>query len=231
MLFWILLLILASLIYALLIIWALPRLILKSNYPITHSNDRGIKKYKFSDSEYAIVYEPSVAARKYVTQYILAKKDGKKTFKGKIASNITYIDFDLALFNAQEECFMVINSMNLVETDGFTKEITLPQETAYASVLINQVDTKEMRKTASARVSIPRLCWFGVFALLLSVGMSVCAMLSFSNIFGGLFRETFAEKMLSSGWVFILPTLICAASIIGGCYMLFQRILKGEDND
>ena len=126
---------------------------------------------------------------------------------------------------------MVINSMNLVETDGFTKEITLPQETAYASVLINQVDTKEMRKTASARVSIPRLCWFGVFALLLSVGMSVCAMLSFSNIFGGLFRETFAEKMLSSGWVFILPTLICAASIIGGCYMLFQRILKGEDND
>ena len=97
MLFWILLLALVSLAYALLIIWALPKLILKSKYPIAKTTDRGIKKYKFSDSDYAIVYEPSLSVRKYITQYILAKRDGKKTFQGKIAPNVTYIDFDLAL--------------------------------------------------------------------------------------------------------------------------------------
>ncbi len=226
MLFWLLLLILVSLIYALLIIWGLPKLILKSNYPITHSNDRGLKKYKFGDSDYAVVYEPSIEAREYITQYVLAKKDGKKIFKGKISSTVTFIDFDIALFNAQKECFLVINSMHLVEADGLTKEIELPNETAYASVLINQVNDDEIKQTVTAQVSGFRLFLFGAVALLLSIGLSVCTMFAFSNIFGGLFRESFIEKMLSSGWIFALPTLMSAASIIIASYSLYSRNSK-----
>jgi hypothetical protein len=187
------------------------------------SNDRGLKKYKFNDSDYAIVYEPSVEARQYITQYILAKKDGKKIFKGKIAPTVSYIDFDLALFNAQEECFLVVNSMDLIEADGITKEIELPNETAYASILINQVNVTKMKQTVTAQVSTLRLCLFGMITLVLSVGLSVCTMFAFSNIFGGLFRETFVNKMLTSGWIFLLPTLICAAGIAGACYMLYAR--------
>lgn len=226
MLFWILLLILISFAYALLLIFILPKLILKSNYRITRSDDRGLKKYKFSDSDYAIVYEPSLSARKYVTQYILAKKDGKKIFKGKIASNVSYIDFDIALFDAQEQCFSVVNAMELIGADGFTKEIDLPKETAYASVLINQVDKKELKKSLSVQVSISRLFLFASIALLFSIGMSICTTFAISHIFGGLFRETFAEKMITSGWVFLIPTLICAISITGACYILFSRNSK-----
>ena len=226
MLFWILLLILISFAYALLLIFILPKLILKSNYRITRSDDRGLKKYKFSDSDYAIVYEPSLLARKYVTQYILAKKDGKKTFKGKIASNVSYIDFDIALFDAQEQCFSVINAMELIGADGFTKEIDLPQETAYASILINQIDKKVLKKSLSAKVSGSRLFFFAVVALLCSIAMAVGTTFAISHIFGGLFRETFVEKMIESGWVFLIPTLICATFITGACCILFSRNSK-----
>lgn len=227
MLFWILLLALIVIAYALLIIWALPKLILKSRYPITQPTDRGLKKYKFSDDEYAVVYEPSLSARSYITQYVLAKQDGAKTFKCKFAPHITYIDFDIVLFDATGTCFSVINSMDIVKTDGMADEITLPDETAYASIVVNQVNQKTLHKAQNAHVSKGRIAVFGVASLALSVGMSVCTMYAFSNIFGGLFRETFAEKMMSSGWVFIFPTLVCAACITIACCLLSSRNTKG----
>ncbi len=228
MLFWTLLLVLISIAYALLLVWVLPKLILKSNYSITQSNDRGLKKYKFNDDDYAIVYEPSMASRKYMSQYILAKKDGKKTFKGKVSSTVSYIDFDIALFNGQEECFLVINAMDLIGPDGFTKEVELPKETAYASIIINQINKKEFRKTLLARISTARLLLFGGAALLLSIGMTIGVTFSLSHMFGGLFRETFAEKMLTSGWLFLIPTLICALSIAGACYTLYLRTSRAK---
>ena len=226
MLFWTLSLLLVSIAYAFLIIWFLPKLILRSKYPITRPTDRGLKKYKFSDEDYAIVYEPSLSVRKYITQYILAKKDGKKTFKGKIAENVTYIDFDIVLFNGAGESFLVINAMDIVEENGLTKEVDLPAETAYASIIVNQVNKKEFKRKQVAQVGVFRLCIFAFLTLLLSVGMSVCTMFAFSYMFGGLFRETFAEKMISTGWVFIFPTIISAVCIAGSCYMLFSRNSK-----
>lgn len=226
MLLWTLILILTILVYAFLIVWALPKLILKSKYPITAPTDRGLKKYKFNDDDYAVVYEPSLSMRKYVTQYIIAKRNGKKTFQCRIAPNVTFIDFDIVLFDAYGSCFHVINSMDIVGTDGFSEETELPAQTAYASIMVNQVNDKKMGKAQEAQIDKWRLVAFGGAALVLSVGLSVCSMYAFSNIFGGLFRETFAKTMMSSGWVFILPTLVCALCVTGACLMLLPKNSK-----
>ena len=226
MFFWALLLILIVIAYAILIIWALPNLVLKGKYPIEHPTDRGLKKYKFGESDYAVVYEPSLAARKYITQYVLAKKDGKKFFKCKIAPDVTFVDFDIVLFDAHEKCFLVINSMDISEPKSLPEEIELPEKTAYASIIVNQVNDRVINRAQTAQVSKGRLFGFGLLALMLSVGMSVCAMFAFSNVFGGLFRETFAEVMLSSGWIFFLPTLLSGAAIGGACYILYLRNSK-----
>ena len=226
MLFWTLILMLAIILYAILIVWVMPTLILKSKYPLTAPTDRGLKKYKLNDDDYAIVYEPSLDARKYITQYILAKKDGKKTFKCRISPDITYIDFDIVLFDAHGTCFHAINSMDIVSTDGFADEIDLPSQTAYASIIVNQVNNKKLRKAQEAIVRKRNLVIFGIASLVLSVGLSVCSMYAFSNIFGGLFRETFAKTMISSGWVFILPTIMCAVCITGACLTLLSKNSK-----
>lgn len=223
MLFWILFLILVVTVYAVMIVCALPKLMLKTKYPVSSPTDRGLKKYKFSDDDYAVVYEPSLAARKYVTQYMLIKKDGQKTFKCKLASGVTYVDFDIMLFNGQGKCFLVINSKDIAELNGITPEVELPDETAYASIIINQVDGKVLGKAQRGKVGKFRLLCFALLALLLSACMSVCSMVSFSNIFGGLFRETFADEMLSSGWVFIFPTSLCAVCITFACIVLSRN--------
>ena len=116
--------------------------------------------------------------------------------------------------------------MDISSVDGVTPEIELPSETAYASIMINQANNKVMRKTQEAEVSKKRLFGFGVSTFLVSVGMSVVTLFAFSNIFGGLFRETFARKMVSTGWIFIFPTIISAVCIAVACYSLFLRNSK-----
>ena len=227
MLFWALLLVLAIIAYALLIVWVLPKLILKSKYPVSKPTDRGLKKYKLGDTDYAIVYEPSLSARKHITQYVLANKDGKKTFKCKIAPHVTYIDFDIVLFDATDKCFLAINSMEIMGTDRLAPEIDLPSQTAYVSIIINQVNETKLQKKRVATVSKRRIAGFGISALFLSIGISIVSLFAFSNIFGGLFRETFEEKMITSGWIFLLPALVCTACIAGACYILSLRNTKG----
>jgi hypothetical protein len=209
--------------YALLIIYVLPKHILKRNFSLTQPIDRGLKKYKISDSDYAIVYEPTLAVRKYITQYILARKDGKKIFKGKIQQGIAFLDFDIILFNSLGQVFNIVNVMHIVNKSTFTEEVELPSETAYASILINQVDMEKMKKAEAVKITSKQLFRFGCLALLSSIGMSVCTMFVFSKLFGGLFRESFIEKMVSSGWVFIVPTIICALFIGGACYTLSKN--------
>ena len=121
---------------------------------------------------------------------------------------------------------MMMNSLNLPINDGVSEEIELPSETAYASIIVNQVNDKVLRKAQTARIGKGHLVAFGVLVLMLSVGLSVCSLIAFSNIFGGLFKETFAEKMLSSGWIFILPTLISAVCILSACCALYSRNSK-----
>ena len=226
MLFWILLLVLIIIAYAILIAWVLPRLILQIDYPTTHPSDRGLKKYKWNDSDHAIVYEPSLAARKYITQYVLAKKNGKKSIQCKIEQNIAYIDFDIVLFDAQGNSFHAIHSMDILGADGVTAETELPDETAYVSVVVNQVNETVVQKTRATAIQTSKIVGYGILAFLVSIGVSFLILLAFSYAFGGLFRETFAEKMISSGWIFVLSTLISAFFIIGACYTLYLRNSK-----
>ena len=234
MIFWISLLMLTLTAYALLVIWALPKLMLKIEYPLSHPTDRGLKKYVLNESDYAVVYEPSLSARKYITQYIIAKKGNAKVFTCKLSPDVVYIDYDIVLFNASGNCFQVINSMAIKDDDSKYPEITLPDETAYASVVINQVNNAKMKQAPRIRVAPARIVFFGILSLILSVGMAVGSLYSFSNIFGGLFRETFVEEMLFSGWIFIFPSIISVVCITAACCVLFsnysKKTLKGENN-
>ena len=226
MLFWILLLLLIIIAYALLIVWALPGIVLRSNYSVTHPSDRGLKKYKWNDSDHAIVYEPSLAARKYITQYVLARRNGKKTIRCKVAQSVAYIDFDIVLFDAHGKSFLAIHSMDILGADGLTDETELPAETAYVSVIVRQVNETVVQDAHATAVSTSRLVGFGILALLISIGFAVLILFAFSHGFGGLFRETFAEKMISTGWIFVFSTLISAACITGACYTLYLRNSK-----
>lgn len=220
MLFWILLMLLATTMFALAVVIFFPKWFLKNRYPIERPTDRGVKKYKFTDSDYAIVYEPSLESRKFITQYVLAKKDGKKTIKCKTAPGITYVDYDIVLFNCRGKCFLVMNSVDAVKSDRVTEETELPDETAFVSIIINQANDDVIERADGIKTKNVGIIPFGFFTLLASVAMSFCVVFSLSHIFGGLFKETFPIKMISSGWIFIVPTILSAICIGMACVIL-----------
>ena len=170
-----------------------------------------MKKYKFSDTDYAVVYAPSLSVRRYIKQYILAKKDGKKTIKCKLAPDVTYINFDVVLFNSENKAFLVMNSSDVMTEGETTDEMELPQDTSYATLLINQVNDTVLRKEKSVNIGFWHLFGFSICNVVASVVASFCLMYSISNLFGGIFRESFPEKMITSGLAFIVPAAVSLA--------------------
>lgn len=226
MLFWILLLALGIVLFTFFTIGVFPKTFLKNKYRINHPLDRGLKKYKFSDTEYAVLYEPSLEARNFITQYILAKKDGKKCIKCKIAPNIAYIDFDIVLFDSQGKSFLVMSSMDVIGNDRLTEETELPNETAFVSVLVNQVNDTVVRKEKNVQTSASSIMMFGLATIVASMALAACFVFSFSRIFGGLFKETFANTMMTSGWTFIVPGAISTTCVIIACILLSLKNKK-----
>lgn len=226
MLFWILLLALGIVLFAFFTIGVFPKMFLKNKYRITKPLDRGLKKYRFSDTEYAVLYEPSLEARNFITQYILAKKDGKKFIKCKIAPNIAYIDFDIILFDSHGKSFLVMSSMDVIGNDRLTQETELPKETAFVSVLVNQVNDTVIRQEKNVQTKVSSIMMFGLATLASSMVLAICFVFSFSRIFGGLFKESFANKMMSSGWTFIVPGAISSTCVVIACMLLTLKNKK-----
>ena len=226
MLFWYLILGLGILLFAFSVIFILPKMFLQNRYTIREPKDRGIKKYKFSESDYAVVYEPSLFARRYVKQYVLAKRSGEKTIKCMLDPSVIYIDFDIVLFDSEGKAFLVINSNDVIGDGGYTDEMKLPPETSYVTILVNKVNEKTFRSEKSVNIGLGRIFGFGICNVILSIGASIALLYSLSNIFGGVFRESFPEEMISSGLAFLVPAAISAVCTLIASIILILKNKK-----
>ena len=172
----------------------LPRLLLESKYSIKQTLDRGIKKYKSADNGKSIVYEPNLLVRKYIKQYVIASENGKKIFKCMVKDGLSYIDFDIALFDSAGKVFKVITVQNII--DGiYLEEVELPVETSYVTLILNKVDNKSFPKISCSKISVKKLIVFGLVTCLWAMGTAYLFNLSMARIFGGLFRESYAETL------------------------------------
>ena len=77
---WWMVLIISVLVFTALIAAVLPRIFLKESSSHAVPCDRGLKKIREPDGE-SILFEPAEAARRYLRQYILSRRGGKKVLK------------------------------------------------------------------------------------------------------------------------------------------------------
>ena len=117
MVVWSVLLGLAVLISVVIASVLLPRVFLKTRYTIMYSGDRGLKKI-YEKNGQSLVFQPVVKWRKYVNQYILAERNGKKELICKIDPEIEYLSYDIVLFNSLDKVFDVITVKELIENKG-----------------------------------------------------------------------------------------------------------------
>ena len=211
MFLWVILLLISAGAFLALVVWVLPRLFLKNRYSIDEPCGRGLKKYRFRDTGVAVVYEPQLGVRKYIRQYLLISRDGKKTLRCKVDEALSYLDYDVVLFDASNTVFSIISVKDLLERKGYTKEVVLPPETAYVTLLLNAADDTEFdTKRSGVRVSVLHLFFFSIASMGLSACLAFLIKLCFSHLFGGVLRESF--RMSSAG----NSLTLLASLLIGG---------------
>lgn len=156
------------LVYIALVAVLLTNIFLRLSNPISKPTDRGVNKF-VDGTNRGIRYETYPTIRKYIPEYVLMKRDGKKVFIGKINPGIQFINFDIVLFDVDNKIINTLNVKELVD-DGaeYLKDVYLPSQTAYVSVILNSVNAKTIN-TVSLGVKVPNLIAFSIITFILSV--------------------------------------------------------------
>lgn len=195
---WIIFLVGVIALYFAAMIWALPKLFLKSKYLLQDSYDRGIKRYRLDSDGYAIVYEPQLKIRKYIKQYVITERHGQKTFMCKIEPEIFFLDFEVFLFDSCNKVFEVINIRDMIEKDGYTREVEIPADTAYVTIMLNQVDNDVISRRASVKISGRKMAGFWLWSILLSAVFALLLKFGIANLIGGVFRQSIMLSLLGN---------------------------------
>ena len=202
----------------------LPKAFLESKYSIGETYDRGVKRYKSGKDGISVVYEPSLLVRKYIKQYAIVSEKGNKTFRCKVDPSLSYLDFDIVLFDSFGKVFKVLTVQSIVD-NGYTEDVSLPKETSYVTLMLNKADNKEFPKRSCAKIAPSKILIFGLTTTVFSMLVAFCINLSFSNLFGGMFRESYASNLLANVTVL---TIALIATAIGTVILSINLAIKNR---
>ena len=220
---WILLPIAVAFLYVFVVALILPRIFLQNKYKIIVVRDRGIKKYRTQQDDRGIVYEPDLDTRKYVSQYVLTDNGKEKLLKCKISEKITYLEYDVALFDGNHNVFKVLNVCELIEDVGFTKSVILPQETSYVTIILNKVDNVDMTPPIRAKVSVVKAGIFLILSLILSLITAFTLKMGLANSIGGVFRESFMRYLDGHLHTIIATVILWLIAVIAVTIILIAK--------
>ena len=211
MLGWILLLAGSVACFFILEMLVFPKCFLESEYSIGQTSDRGIRKYKTATDGVYFLYEPNWFVRQFIKQYVIAVTDEGKTLTCKLEEGIDYLRYDVVLFDASDRVFKILNVQQLVEDGLYTDEVELPPETAYVTLVLNQVNRRTFPKVAGARVSPRKLVFYGLATCATAIVTAFCTNLSFAHLFGKVFRESYTASIAEN--VAVLSVALASAAV------------------
>lgn len=207
--------------YGFLMTYVMPHYFLKTEYAVTETSDRGIKNVKETTGR-SIVYQPAMKYRKFISQYLISERDGKKILKCKLAPNVEYVDYDVVMFNRFRKAFNILNVKELCE-NGYTDELELSKDTAYVSLLVNGVnDASETQNVGVTDKTLKpvtkrKMAMYALACSGLTVVQVFLVKLCCSYAFGGVFREIF----MTSGTSNLLTLLLSAVAVIINVIFIF----------
>ena len=221
---WVVVLIMSVVAYGVLMAYVLPRSFLKTEFATSESFDRGVKNIKETVGR-SIVYQPSLKYRKYVPQYVISERKGKKVLICKLAPNVKYIDYDVVAFNGVNKVCNVVNVKEVVEK-GYTEKLLLNEDVAYISLVINAVndeefDNKTLKPVSGGKIAAYTLSCAGLTLLEIFLTKLCC-----SYGFGGVFRESFMVNLQST----VITITFALVAIVVNVSFILSVVLKGSRN-
>lgn len=227
MFWWVLLLILTIATAVFISAFLLPNIYLKNRYSLTKSGDRGIKKI-LEKNGMSMVFEPVAKWRKYIKQYVLAERFGKKQLLCKINPEIAYLSYDIALFNSRDEVFNVITIKEKIQKAGYAQIVDLPSETSYVSIAVNEVDATDFTSATplTAKVDKKSLRDFILWSSLCIFMSTFCIKVCCANVFGGVFKEMFVLNGEGTLATLCIAAVLIVVNLLGSIVTVKMRAAK-----
>ena len=192
----------------------LPHFLLSPSYRKHTPTDEGIGKYKFPEGR-GVVYLPDVKYRDYLKKYAVFVYGSRKYIKCKLADDVASVRYEVAAYDRKNKLIKIFELLENVETIGETKSVQLPDNTAYASVVLRSVNEEKsfstLRYTSISQISI--------FSILTFVMTVICGLLARAAILS--ISELFALRVNIG-----LGTSIISSSIIGALVVLFCLTIR-----
>lgn len=205
------LLVCSVILFLLVMLVALPKTLLKVRYSIKEPDDIGIKRC-FYNGKRCIIYEGGKDISKYIEKYLLVEGKNCKVLRCKIARKISYLNYDIALFNRYDEIFDVINVKENLVKGGYTRRVELPEETSYIKIVIREVDDLVIKGKPIAYIPAGKILLYAFLASVITTVEIFVLKISFAYAFGGVFREVFINSTKST--LLTLATLPLVVGIV-----------------
>ena len=181
----------------------------RGRLPVT---GRGVKSVE-SESGLSIVYEPDPETAKYIKQYSLSERGGKKFLLCKVDGNAVKI------FNVKE----------IIKRQGFTEVCELPEETAYATLTVIEADGRKKGAGLRGEPGAKNLAWYLSLSAVADIICAVFAKICITNIFGGIYSESFLLSGMDWLYTMLAALGVAAVNVLAAavCIMWKSGKLKG----
>ena len=206
---WVITLIASVVVYVVLMAYVFPRVLLKTELVVWVPRDRGIKNVKETMGR-TIVYQPALEYRKYLPQYLISERNGEKILLCKLASCVKYIDYDVVTYDGFGRECKIINVKELIDKESYTQQLPLEDKVAYVSIAVNTVNDQVLTVHRKKPVEKWKIAVYTMACIFTTVLAIFTVKLCCSNMFGGVFRETFMAEG-TSVWLTVGIGLAAAA--------------------
>ncbi len=173
-------------------VFVLPRRFLLCKYS-TRIEDRGVKNIN-ERGGHSIIYTPALRYRKHLKHYVISQRNKQVQLVCDFAEGIEYADFNVLLYDGNGEVFKTLQIQQAVE-NGESEPIPLPDETAYVSVQLNNVDGKTFSGQRVEGVKGGSLAKFLLICSFLELVVFFIVKIGVAKLYGGLFAESFIQSL------------------------------------
>ena len=116
--------------------------LLSPSYKKRPISDRGIGKYNFPNGR-GVVYEPELKYREYLKKYVLFVYKDKKYIKCRLDQSVDSIRYEVVAFDNKNKVIKVLERSENIVSKGKTKNVMLPDNTSYASVVVRCINEEK----------------------------------------------------------------------------------------
>ena len=229
---WVITLIASVVAYVVLMACVYPYVLLKTELVIRTPRDRGIKNV-IETTGRTIVYQPGLEYRKYLPQYLISERNGKKILLCKLTPDVKYIDYDVITYDGFGRVRKVINAKELIDEVGYTQKMPLSRDVAYVSIVVNEVNDSVITQKKNKPITKWKIAGYSIACILTTVFEIFLIKLCCSSMFGGVFRESF---MIKGESIWLTVGIALGAALVNLAFVVVAigknnrwKLMRGED--